>query len=381
MLDMEGFIFWLAVFVLCLWCCQWYTHLVAIIYGKWRLHHKRSSTECPPVPLPGMSIIKPLTGVDPNLYANLEPFFNLQYPAQYELLFCDSDPAIIVVKSLLLKNPNVRTELFMGAKKIGMNPKINNMITVYGAASHDLILISDSGLRMKQDTLSDMVQSLTASCHVGLVRQIPFVCNRNGFAGILEKVGLIDEAYSVFLGTQHANMYLNADLYGINCVTVMSCLFRKKKSAVGVSPSVLSLLGRIHETTPSQTSRREWWAKLRQSIVPLTLLEPHSESLLCGLLASWAVHVVTSVSPLVTFGAHLLAWLILDYVIFIVMQCPFSKCEFLLAWLVRESTSLFLFLRAYSSSELTWRNKRYLLDWGGIGREVPSTRKPQISEV
>lgn len=31
----------------------------------------------------------------------------------------------------------------------------------------------------------------------------------------------------VYFGTQHAKMYLNADLLGINCVTGMSCLFRK----------------------------------------------------------------------------------------------------------------------------------------------------------
>ena len=31
----------------------------------------------------------------------------------------------------------------------------------------------------------------------------------------------------VYFGTQHAKMYLDSDLLGINCVTGMSCLFRK----------------------------------------------------------------------------------------------------------------------------------------------------------
>jgi len=31
----------------------------------------------------------------------------------------------------------------------------------------------------------------------------------------------------VYFGTQHAKIYLNSDLLGINCVTGMSCLFRR----------------------------------------------------------------------------------------------------------------------------------------------------------
>ena len=32
---------------------------------------------------------------------------------------------------------------------IGVNPKINNMITGYEAAKHDLIMISDSGIKSR----------------------------------------------------------------------------------------------------------------------------------------------------------------------------------------------------------------------------------------
>ena len=39
--------------------------------------------------------------------------------------------------------------MIAGAKKVGINPKINNMIQGYDAAKHDFILISDSGLKSK----------------------------------------------------------------------------------------------------------------------------------------------------------------------------------------------------------------------------------------
>lgn len=54
---------------------------------------------------------------------------------------------------------------------------------------------------------------------VGLVHQMPYVCNRKGFASTLEKV---------YFGTCHCRMYLTINLMGINCVTGMSCLMRKQ---------------------------------------------------------------------------------------------------------------------------------------------------------
>lgn len=42
---------------------------------------------------------------------------------------------------------------------------------------------------MKDDTLLDMVQHLTDN--TGLVHQMPFTCDREGFAATLEKVSCV----------------------------------------------------------------------------------------------------------------------------------------------------------------------------------------------
>ena len=60
--------------------------------------------------------------------------------------------------------------------------------------------------------------SLLMTEKVGLVHQMPFVSDRSGFAGTLEKV---------YFGTCHCRMYLLINFLGINCVTGMSCLMRK----------------------------------------------------------------------------------------------------------------------------------------------------------
>ena len=53
----------------------------------------------------------------------------------------------------------------------GVNPKINNMLPAYRAALHPLVLVSDSSIKMKEDTLVDMVGAMTDN--VGLVHQMP----------------------------------------------------------------------------------------------------------------------------------------------------------------------------------------------------------------
>lgn len=68
--------------------------------------------------LPGVSVIKPLVGVDRNLLANLETFFWMNYPSdRFELLFCVSnadDPALMIVRTLMSKYPDIDARIFTG---------------------------------------------------------------------------------------------------------------------------------------------------------------------------------------------------------------------------------------------------------------------------
>jgi len=68
--------------LLLLWLLLWLSclFLFSAVYSSYRLHRKGQCPQLVEDSLPGVSILKPLTGVDPNLFANLETFFNIKYP-------------------------------------------------------------------------------------------------------------------------------------------------------------------------------------------------------------------------------------------------------------------------------------------------------------
>lgn len=205
-----------AVFII-FWCSLWILHLVAIFRAKLKFHRKVDPFQG--IPYEGVSILKPLKGLDVNLYHNLETFFTMQYPI-FELLFCfedGADPALPLVNDLIEKYPDVDAKVFIGGSHVGVNPKINNMQPGYIAAQYNFIMISDSNLRMKEETLTDMVQLMDED--VGIVHQLPYVWDKEGFAAALEKI---------YFGTAHARIYLFADFMQVNCHTGMSTLIRKQ---------------------------------------------------------------------------------------------------------------------------------------------------------
>lgn len=387
-------VYGIAIFFLIFWCGTWCVHLIAICYGKFKLH-KKSCMFPNETPLPGVSIMKPLMGVDPNLEHNLESFFTMDYPV-YELLFCiedKSDPAVKLVESLISKYPTVDASLFLGASNVGVNPKINNMQPGYEAAKYEFVMISDSGIKLKNDTLLDMVHNMGEK--YALVHQMPFTCDREGFAATFEKI---------FFGTVQSRIYLSADFLGINCHTGMSCLLRK---------SVIDNLGglktfgcylaedffiakaitdqgwkmRISNQPALQNSgfcdissfqaRLIRWAKLRVAMVPTTiLLEPLSECMVLGAFAAWSASLIFKWDPLVFYLVHILTWFLSDWVMLSIVQngsLPFHKFEFVIGWLFRELSGPYLFLHALWNPAIRWRTRTYKLQWGGVAYELPDS--------
>jgi ceramide glucosyltransferase len=67
--------------------------------------------------VPGVSILRPLKGLDTNLYENLESTFTQEYP-NFEILLSvaeENDQALGVVRDLLARYPNTKARIIIGA--------------------------------------------------------------------------------------------------------------------------------------------------------------------------------------------------------------------------------------------------------------------------
>ncbi|MEK7859194.1 MAG: bacteriohopanetetrol glucosamine biosynthesis glycosyltransferase HpnI [Elusimicrobiota bacterium] len=106
-------------------------------------------------PLPPVTILKPLKGEDRELYANLASFCVQDYPS-FQILFAVSspdDPALGVIARLRDAFPSCDIEVVVSSHRIGWNPKINNIANAYPYAKHQLLLLSDSDIRVAPDFL------------------------------------------------------------------------------------------------------------------------------------------------------------------------------------------------------------------------------------
>jgi ceramide glucosyltransferase len=102
-----------------------------------------------------ISVLKPLAGLDEGLEQNLRSFFELDYP-EFELLFAVSspdDPAIAVVEKSRQEHPHVAARLIVTGEPPYPNAKVYSLDRMLAEARNELLVMSDSDIRVKPDML------------------------------------------------------------------------------------------------------------------------------------------------------------------------------------------------------------------------------------
>jgi len=97
-----------------------------------------------------VSILKPLAGLDDGLESNLRTFLEQDHPS-FEILFAvreRTDPAVAVVEKLQAEYPRVPTRLLVTGEPPYPNAKVFSLAQMLAEAEHDLVVMSDSDIRV-----------------------------------------------------------------------------------------------------------------------------------------------------------------------------------------------------------------------------------------
>ncbi|KAG7665189.1 HSX11 [[Candida] subhashii] len=172
----------------------------------------------------GVTIIRPIKGIDPELSSCLESSFCQNYPKdKLQILFCIDNPQdtpIPIIKHLIAKYPTIDAKILISENYnndighsddyFGPNPKVNNLAKGVSQAKYDILWIMDSNVWASSNILKNSILTMKYNLNNG--RQLGSSGNR--------KVKLVHHVpLALSINKQPNNFKTNEDLeYGLTPV-------------------------------------------------------------------------------------------------------------------------------------------------------------------
>jgi ceramide glucosyltransferase len=174
--------------------CVYY--LIAL-YSSWQFFRRTARRNAPdPSFTPPVSNLKPVRGLDPDAYENYASFCRQDYP-DYELLFCvgeKDDPVLPILEKLTRDFPERRIRVLFGSGGRGSNDKVVKLARLVSEAQHEVVVISDSDVRVQPDYLRTVVAPL-ADPKVGAVTCFYVPIEEKTFTENLQTIGMFSDFY------------------------------------------------------------------------------------------------------------------------------------------------------------------------------------------
>ncbi len=143
---------------------------------------------------PPVSILKPVKGLDHEMYAAFASHCEQDYSGDYEILFGVSslqDAAVSAVRQLQQQYPERAIRLILCPEILGTNGKVSNLTQMLPEARFDHILVNDSDIKVSRRYLSRVM-----AC----------------FATPRQRVGMVTAPYR---GQAHATLWSKMEALGI----------------------------------------------------------------------------------------------------------------------------------------------------------------------
>lgn len=333
---------------------------------------------------PKVSLLKPLAGRDDDLGANLDSFAVLDYP-DFEILLGVAhplDPALPVAKAFAARHPHLDVKIRITDPDAAPNPKVAQLLGLRAAATGDVLVISDSNVRVAPTYLRSMVGELE-DARVGMVWSV--------FSGGGERtLGAALENLQICASTMPGIVALNT-VSRRTLVVGKSMAFRASDlDAMGGFGSVGAVLAEDHVlgrrfldagflirtsldvvenrnvagSLGAMVDRHTRWAKLRRSVMPQgfvfePIMTPVAVATV-GLAAAPSAETATAFAA--TCLVQTLAAMIAAYV---------SRGRSLPWWyapleIVRSYALLLCWARACVSRRIAWRGHPFTLQAGSV---------------
>jgi ceramide glucosyltransferase len=139
---------------------------------------------------PGVSILKPLHGLDREAYENFASFCRQDYPT-YEILFAvrdESDSAVPIVRRLISDFQRIPIRLLVNGESRGTNDKVAKLCLLAQEAQHPLLVVTDSDVRVAPDYLRK-VSALFRDSRVGAVTALYRAIEAPSFGAVMDTMG------------------------------------------------------------------------------------------------------------------------------------------------------------------------------------------------
>jgi ceramide glucosyltransferase len=350
---------------------------------------RRSSTVS--VPEPRLSILKPLAGADDELRANLASFAGIDYRG-YELLLgvaSTEDPAYLVARTFVEAFPAVAARIVVTGGVEARNPKVAQLIALEREATGEILVISDSNVRVDPQYLGRIVLLLLEP-HVGLVSNLFVGSGERSFGAALENLQLTAHVAPAVLAAKVLG-------YPVSVGKSMA-MWRRRLWLVGGFERVASVLAEDHLlgrefarmgfevrvcTTPVENrnvvcsvarmlDRHTRWAKVRRAVEPtFFLIEPFLSPAIVAAFAllafpspmalgGWVVALATQMA----FAAMTMRLLRGDHACF---RWAFLE-------IARTHIAMTCWILAWTTRRVSWRG--HLLELGRGSRIVPVIAAP-----
>ena len=175
-----------------------FVYYLIALYSSWRFFRRtperevRNASFTPPV-----SNLKPVRGLDPDAYENFASFCRQDYP-EFEIVFCvgdRDDPVLPVIEKLTRDFPERTIRVLFGSGRTATNDKVAKLVRMVSEAQYEVVVITDSDVRVKPDYLRTVVAPL-ANPKVGAVTCLYVHAEETSFAEELQTIGMISDFYA-----------------------------------------------------------------------------------------------------------------------------------------------------------------------------------------